>query len=95
MMIEIAFTKGPSIQPSYIELAFFRPAYSKPTYTKVPPPYASLIPDHAPWMDLSSQVSLVSTRMEELVVIRDIRFYSMEDRMDQYQSGFTYQFEYL
>lgn len=47
MMIEIAFTDGPSIQPSYTKLAFFRPAYSQPTYTKVPSPYASLTPDHA------------------------------------------------
>lgn len=95
MMTEIAFTKGPSIQPSYTELAFFKPAYSKPTYTKEPPPYALLTPDHAPWMDLSAQVSLVSTSMEELVVIKDIRFYFMEDRMDQYQSSFPSQLEYL
>ena len=95
MMTEIAFTKGPSIQPSYTELAFFKPAYSKPTYTKEPPPYALLTPAHAPWMDLSAQVSLVSTRMEELVVIKDICFYFMDDRMDQYQSSFPSQLEYL
>ena len=33
--------------------------------------------------------------MEELVVVSDTRFYSMEDRMDQYQAGFTSQFEHL
>ena len=33
--------------------------------------------------------------MEELIVVSDTQFYSIEDRMDQYQTGFTYQFEYL
>ena len=33
--------------------------------------------------------------MEELVVVHDTRFYSMEDRIDQYQVGFTSQFEHL
>ena len=33
--------------------------------------------------------------MEELAVVSDTRFYSMEDLMDQYQTGFTSQFEYL
>ena len=33
--------------------------------------------------------------MEELAVVSDTRFYSMEDCMDQYQTGFTSQFEYL
>ena len=33
--------------------------------------------------------------MEELAVVSDTRFYSMEDRMDQYQTDFTSQFEYL
>ena len=31
--------------------------------------------------------------MEELVVVSDTWFYSMKDRMDQYQSGFTSRFE--
>ncbi|KAL6337897.1 hypothetical protein AAG906_002362 [Vitis piasezkii] len=51
--------------------------------------------DHAPWMDLSTQISSLGTRMEKLAVISDTRFYSMDDRMDQYQTGFTSQFEYL
>ena len=33
--------------------------------------------------------------MEELAIVSDTRFYSMEDLMDQYQTGFTSQFEYL
>lgn len=46
-------------------------------------------------MDLSVQISSLGTRMEELAVISDTRFYSMEDMMDQYQSGFTSYFKYL
>nr|CAN68154.1 hypothetical protein VITISV_040298 [Vitis vinifera] len=41
------------------------------------------------------EISSLGTRMEELAVVSDTRFYSMEDCMDQYQTGFTYQFEYL
>ena len=33
--------------------------------------------------------------MEELAVVHDTRFYSVEDRIDQYQAGFTSQFEQL
>ena len=33
--------------------------------------------------------------MEELAVVDDTRFYSMEDLMDSYQTGFTSQFEHL
>ena len=85
MMIELTFTKGPSTQPSFTE----------PTHTEIPPPQALLAADHAQWMDLSAQISSLGTRMEELVVVSDTRFYSMEDHMDQYQVGFTSQFEYL
>ena len=46
-------------------------------------------------MDLSAQISSLGTRMDELTVVSDTRFYSMEDRMDQYQTGFTSQFKYL
>ena len=38
---------------------------------------------------------IIGVRMEELAVVSDTRFYSMEDRMDHYQTGFTYQFEGL
>ena len=33
--------------------------------------------------------------MEGFSIVSDTRFYSIEDRMDQYQVGFTSQFEYL
>ena len=61
MMIELAFTKGPSTQPAFIE----------PTYTKIPQPQAPSTPDHAPQMDLSAQISSLGTRMEELALVND------------------------
>ena len=85
MMSEPTYTTGPSTQPSF----------TKPPHTEIPHSQAPLALDHAPWMDLSTQISSLGTRMEEFVVISDTRFYSMEDRMDQYQASFTSQFEYL
>ena len=38
---------------------------------------------------------IIGARMEELAVVSDTWFYSMEDRMDHYQTGFTYKFEGL
>ena len=75
----------------------------EPTYTERPstqpsfiePPQEPLTPDHAPWMDLSAHISSLSTHMEELAIVSDSRFYSMENRMDQYQVSFTSQFEHL
>ncbi|RVW26791.1 hypothetical protein CK203_099719 [Vitis vinifera] len=74
MMTELSFTAGPSSQPSFTEL---------------PPPPAPHAPDHPPWMDLSTQINSLRTRMEELVVIHDTRFYSMEEHLDQYQTRVT------
>ncbi|WJZ98892.1 hypothetical protein VitviT2T_017383 [Vitis vinifera] len=74
------------------------PAYtsgpSEPSHAEIPfqPPHA---PDHAPWMDLSAQISYLGTRMEELAVVNDTRFQSMEDRIDESQTDFTSQFERL
>ena len=62
---------------------------------EIPPPQALPALDHAPWMDLSTQISFLSTRIEELIVVSDTHFYSMEDCMDQYQADFTSQFEHL
>ena len=33
--------------------------------------------------------------MEELDLVHDTRFYSMEERINQYQTGFTSQFEHF
>ena len=33
--------------------------------------------------------------MEELALVHDTRFYSMEERIDQYQIGFTSRFEHF
>nr|CAN62703.1 hypothetical protein VITISV_005098 [Vitis vinifera] len=76
---------GPSSQSSFIE----------PSHIEIPPHQAPHAPDHAHWMDLSTQISSLGTLMEELAVVNDNRFYSMEDRMYQYQAGFTSPFERL
>ena len=68
MMTESFYTAGPSSQPSFIEL----------------PSQAPHAPDHAPWMDVSTQISSLGTRMEELALVHDTRFYSMEKHIDQY-----------
>ena len=84
-MSELTCTAGPSSQPSVTE----------PPPTEIPSHQAPHALDHTPWMDLSAQISSLDTHMEELAVFSDTRFYSMEDRMDRYQSGFTSQFKYL
>nr|CAN81432.1 hypothetical protein VITISV_010697 [Vitis vinifera] len=73
---------GPSSQPSFIELP----------HTKIlsQAPHAL---NHAPWMNLSTQISSFGIRMEELASVHDTRFYSMEEGIDQYQIGFISQFE--
>ena len=84
-MTKTGYTAGPFGQPSFTE----------PHYTHTSPGQAPDAPEHEPWMDLSAQISSLGTRMEELAVVSDTRFYSMEDHMDHYQTGFTYQFEGL
>ena len=79
MMTESFYTARPSSQPSFIEL----------------PSQAPHAPDHAPWMDVSTQISSLGTRMEELALVHDSRFYSMEEHMDQYQTGVTSQFDHF
>ena len=95
MMIEPTFTEGPSTQSSYIGPSFSGPTFIEPTYIEIPQPQAPLAPDHAPSMDLLAQISSLGTCMEELTVVNDTRFYSLKDRMDQYQTRFTSQFECL
>ena len=57
---------------------------SQPSFTKLP----SQAP-HAPWMDVSAHINSLGTRMEELALVHDSRFYSMEEHLDQYQTGVT------
>ena len=95
MMIEPTFTQSPSTQPSYTEPSFFRPTFTEPTHTETPPPQALPTLNHVPWMNLSVQISFLGTHIEKLVVVSDTSFYSIKDHMDQYQVGFTSQFEYL
>ena len=84
-MSEPTCTTEPSSQPSFTE----------PPRTETSPHQAPHSFGHAPWMDLFAQINSLGTRMKELAVVSDTRFYSMEDRMDQYQTGFTSQFKYL
>ena len=76
-MTESSFTASPSSQPSFIEL----------------PSQAPHIHDHASWMDLSAQISSLGTRIEELALVHDSHFYSMEEHLDQYQTGVTSRFD--
>ena len=62
------------------EAPFLEPMLSEPSHTESSPHQAP----HAPWMDLSAQISSLGTGMEELAVVSDTRFYSMEDHIDQY-----------
>ena len=79
MMTEPSFTVDPSSQPSFIEL----------------PSQAPHVLDHAPWMDVSAQISFLGTRMEELTLVHDSRFYSMEEHLDQYQTRVTSRFDHF
>ena len=85
MMTEPDFTERPSTQASFTE----------PTYTEIPPSQAPPTLDHALWMDLFAQISSLGTRMEDLTVVSDTQFYSMENKIDQYQTVFASRFEYL
>ncbi|WJZ95507.1 hypothetical protein VitviT2T_014274 [Vitis vinifera] len=76
------------------EATFSEPMMTEPSFTELPS-QAPHAPEHPPWMDLSAQISSLETRMEELAVVHDTRFYSVEDCIDQYQAGFTSQFEQL
>ncbi|RVW98981.1 hypothetical protein CK203_033750 [Vitis vinifera] len=78
----------------HVEATFSEPMMTEPSFTE-PPSQAPHAPEHPPWMDLSAQISSLGTRMEELAVVHDTRFYSVEDRIDQYQAGFTSQIEQL
>ena len=70
-MTKLTFTEGPSTQPSYTEPSFPRIAFIEPTYIEIPPPQSPPTLDHAPWMDLSAQISSLGTRIEELAVVND------------------------
>ena len=71
-MSEPAYTTRPSSQPSFIE----------PPHTELSPHQAPHAPNHAHWMDLSAQINSLGTRMEELAIVSDTRFYSMKDCID-------------
>ena len=82
------------IEPSYTTGALSQPSFTELPHTEIPS-QAPHVSDHAPWMDVSAQISFLGTPMEELALVNDTRFYSMEDRIDQYQTGFTSRFEHF
>ena len=82
-MFEMTYIAGPSSQPLFTELP----------HIEIPPRQAFHVPDHTPWMDLSAQMSSLGTRMKELAIVGDTRFYSIEDHMDQYQADFISRFD--
>ncbi|RVW71171.1 Retrovirus-related Pol polyprotein from transposon RE1 [Vitis vinifera] len=84
----------PGSEGIHVEATFSELMMTEPSFTELPS-QAPHAPKHPPWMDLSAQFSSLGTRMEELAVVHDTRFYSVEDRIDQYQAGFTSQFEQL
>ena len=81
-------------EPMMTESSFIACPLSQPSFTKLPS-QAPHVPDHAPWMDLSAQISFLGTRMEELTLVHDSRFYSMEEHLDQYQTGVTSRFDHF
>ncbi|KAL6349475.1 hypothetical protein AAG906_034132 [Vitis piasezkii] len=83
MKFEKVPNAGSSSQPLFTELL----------HVEIPLHQASHAPDHAPWMDLSAQMSSLGTRMKELAIVGDTRFYSIKDRMDQYQADFISRFD--
>ena len=99
----------PQLEGIHFEVTFSKPMMTEPSYTAEPSSQSSFtelphikIPfqaphalDYASWMDLSAQISLLGTRMEEFALVSDTQFYSMEDRIDQYQTSFTYRFEHF
>ena len=91
-------SEGVQFEATFSKLIMFEPTYTERPSTQpsfIEPPQEPLTPDHAPWMDLSAHISSLSTHMEELAIVSDSRFYSMENCMDQYQVSFTSQFEHL
>ncbi|RVX14374.1 hypothetical protein CK203_017259 [Vitis vinifera] len=67
----------------------------------IPPPpqleglHTPHAPDHVPWIDVLAQISSLGTRMEELALVHDSRFYFMEEHMDQCQTGVTSWFDHF
>ncbi|RVW51686.1 hypothetical protein CK203_066690 [Vitis vinifera] len=62
----------------------------------IPPPHQSEgIHVEATFFEPMMIESSLGTRMEELALVHDSRFYSIEEHLDQYQVGFTSQFEHL
>ncbi|RVW39874.1 hypothetical protein CK203_083161 [Vitis vinifera] len=64
---EATFSKPMMTKSSYIAGSSSQPSFTELPHTKIP----SHAPDHAPWMDVSAQISSLRTRMEELALVSD------------------------
>ncbi|RVX02233.1 hypothetical protein CK203_028291 [Vitis vinifera] len=72
MMTESSFRTGPSSQPSFTEL----------------PSQAPHVPDHAPWMDLSAQISFLG--LFEHLVQRIERLESRQESQHEEMMAYLY-----
>ncbi|KAL6337932.1 hypothetical protein AAG906_005397 [Vitis piasezkii] len=82
---ELDIPLPPQSEDIHFKATFSEPMMTEPSYTLSHTEIPSQAPhalDHAPWMDLSTQISSLRTRMEEFIVVSDTQFYSMEDRID-------------
>nr|CAN82993.1 hypothetical protein VITISV_000821 [Vitis vinifera] len=80
--LEGIHVEAPFSEPMMIESSFTVGPSSQPSFTELPS--QALHVDHVPWMDVSAQFSSLGTRMEELALVHDSHFYSMEEHLDQY-----------
>nr|CAN63282.1 hypothetical protein VITISV_010198 [Vitis vinifera] len=82
IQFEAIFYEPMMSEPTYTVEPYSQPSFNEPPHTEIPPHQEPHTPNRAPWMDLSAQISSLGIRMEELAVVNDTRFYSMEDHMD-------------
>ena len=73
MMTKTGYTAGPSGQPSFTE----------PHYTHTSPGQAPHAPEHAPWMELSAQISSLGTRIEERMDQQQATYEHILQRLDR------------
>nr|CAN68883.1 hypothetical protein VITISV_015907 [Vitis vinifera] len=65
--VEATFSEPMMTDPSYIAGPSSQPSFTKLPHTEIPS-QAPHAPDHAPWMDVSAQISSLGTRIEERIV---------------------------
>ena len=71
VQFEATFLKSMMSESAYIARPSSRPSFTKPPHIETSPHQAPHAPNHALWMDLSTQINSLGTRMEELTVVND------------------------